>query len=232
MLHSNVEPFETDSVIAPLENQDGFYFRPAHRVADGTRSDRGGHLAAWPELALPPSVAVRFVFPHAPMRPVTINGGYVMRAWYDIAPGEGGFRQNAEHIAESVESVHGMIKQEISGGIAASRIVVGGFSQGGAIALHAALRWHQRLGGAVVLSGPAPNIEELLKQAAPVNADMPIFLAHGKYDPMVPYAYGERLRDQLRADNRPVEWHAYDVEHGVSLDEIRDIGRFLATVLA
>jgi phospholipase/carboxylesterase len=198
----------------------------------GLGADGNDFAGMVPELALPSSAAVRFVFPHAPMRPVTINGGYVMRAWYDIAPGEGGFRQNAEHIAESVESVHAMIKQESSGGIAASRIVVAGFSQGGAIALHAALRWHQRLGGAIVLSAPAPNIDELLKQASPANADLPIFLAHGKYDPMVPYAYGERLRAQLRAHNRPVEWHAYDVEHGVSLDEIQDIGRFLATVLA
>jgi phospholipase/carboxylesterase len=199
----------------------------------GLGADGNDFAGIVPELALPSSVAVRFVFPHAPMRPVTINGGHIMRAWYDIAPsGDGEFRQNAEHIAESVESVHEMIEQQISAGIGASRVVVAGFSQGGAIALHAALRSRRRLGGVIVLSGPAPNVEELLKQASPANADLPIFLAHGKYDPMVPYAYGERLHARLRTDNRPVEWHAYDVEHGVNLDEIRDIGRFLATVLA
>jgi phospholipase/carboxylesterase len=165
------------------------------------------------------------------MRPVTINGGYVMRAWYDIAPAATGWLQNPQHIAESVDTLHGLIEREGSRGIVASRIVVAGFSQGGAIALHAALRFPQRLAGALILSAPAPYLDELLGQAAAANADLPVFLAHGRNDQMVPFAQGEYTAAQLRAHKRPIEWHAYDVEHGVNMEEIRDIGRFLAKVL-
>jgi phospholipase/carboxylesterase len=198
----------------------------------GLGADGNDFAGIVPEFGLPAKLAVRFVFPHAPMRPVTINGGYVMRAWYDIAPGDAGFRQNAAHIGESVRAVHSMIDQEKRRGVAPARIVIGGFSQGGAIAAQAALHFGERLAGAVILSAPVANAETLVKETAPANADLPVFLAHGTHDPMVPFDYGERLQTELRAHRRPVEWHAYPLEHSVNLDEIRDIGRFLATVLA
>src|SRR5438477_3710605 len=198
----------------------------------GLGADGNDFAGIVPELSLPPSLRVRFVFPHAPMRPVTINGGYIMRAWYDIAPGNSGFRQNTDHIAESVTSVQTMIEREIRRDIVPSRIVLGGFSQGGAIALQAALRSTRRLAGAVLLSAPVPNAEAVLKEASPANVDLPIFLAHGTYDPMVPFALGEGLRSALAALARPVEWHAYPAEPSATLDEIRAIGRFLARSLA
>ncbi len=185
-----------------------------------------------PELGLPADLAVRFVFPHAPMRPVTINGGMVMRAWYDIALSASGFSQNAGHLAESVEISNHLIERERKRGVDASRIVVAGFSQGGAVAMHTALRFGLRLAGAVVLSAPVPFIDALLREADPANADIPIFLAHGVADPMVPFPLGEAISQQLRGLGRPVEWHPYQVAHGVNLEEIRDIGRFLATVLS
>jgi len=185
-----------------------------------------------PELGLPADLGVRFVFPHAPMRPVTINGGMVMRAWYDIALGADGFAQNAEHLSESVQILNALIETERARGIDAARIVVAGFSQGGAVTLHSALRFGQRLAGVVVLSAPVPYLDELLREASPANADLPIFLAHGVADPMVPFALGEAVSQQLRGLGRPVAWHAYPVAHGVNLEEIRDIGRFLATVLS
>jgi len=166
------------------------------------------------------------------MRPVTINGGMVMRAWYDIALGADGFAQNAEHLSESVQILNALIETERARGIDAARIVVAGFSQGGAVTLHSALRFGQRLAGAVVLSAPVPYLDELLREASPANADLPIFLAHGVADPMVPFALGEAVSQQLRGLGRPVAWHAYPVAHGVNLEEIRDIGRFLATVLS
>jgi len=185
-----------------------------------------------PELGLPANLGVRFVFPHAPMRPVTINGGMVMRAWYDIALTAGGFSQNAEHLSESVDISNQLIERERTRGVDASRIVVAGFSQGGAVALHTALRFGQRLAGAIVLSAPVPFIDVLLRGADPANTAVPIFLAHGVADPMVPFALGEAISQQLRALGRPVEWHPYHVAHGVNLEEIRDIGRFLTTVLS
>jgi phospholipase/carboxylesterase len=198
----------------------------------GLGADGGDFAGIVPELGLPSTARVRFVFPHAPMRPVTINGGYVMRAWYDIVPGDSGFRQNAEHIAASVKSVQEMIEHEVRRGIPSSRVVLGGFSQGGAIALLAALRFGSRLAGAVILSAPVPNAAAVLKETATCNTDLPIFLAHGSYDPMVPFALGEHLHAELRALARPVEWHAYPIEHSVNLEEIHDIGRFLTNVLA
>ena len=184
-----------------------------------------------PELGLPADLSVRFVFPHAPMRPVTINGGMVMRAWYDIGLTASGFSQNAEHLAESVEITIGLIEREQARGVKASRIVVAGFSQGGAVALHTVLRFGRRLGAAIVLSAPVPFLDVLLREASPANADVPIFLAHGVADPMVPFALGEAIFEQLRGLGRPIEWHPYHVAHGVNLEEIRDIARFLVGVL-
>lgn len=196
----------------------------------GLGADGNDFVPIVPELGLPNGLAVRFIFPHAPMRPVTINGGYVMRAWYDITSADRGFQQNPEHIAESVRALHELIARE-SERVPAARIVIAGFSQGGAIALAGVLRYPQSLAGAVVLSAPAPGMETLLREAAPANKTTPIFLAHGRYDQLVPFMYGDQARVQLLAQGYDVEWHAYNVEHTVSLEEVRDIGRFLTKVL-
>ncbi|MFL6647573.1 MAG: alpha/beta hydrolase [Sulfurifustaceae bacterium] len=197
----------------------------------GLGADGSDFAGITPELGLPASAAVRFVFPHAPMRPVTINGGYVMRAWYDIAQTPGGFVQNAEDVAESVGILHHFIERERERGIPADRIVIGGFSQGGAIAIHGALRYTQRRAGAVILSAPAPYLDDLIAATSPANADLPLFWAHGRYDPVVPFAYGEASYQRLRSGRHTIEWHAYNLEHNVDLTELRDIGRFLTKVL-
>jgi phospholipase/carboxylesterase len=196
----------------------------------GLGADGNDFVPIVPEFGLPQALPIRFVFPHAPMRPVTINGGYVMRAWYDIASTDRGLQQNLEHVEESVRALHELIEHE-SERVPAARIVLAGFSQGGAIALHGVLRYPQSLAGAVVLSAPTPGIETLLREPAPANKTPPIFLAHGRYDQVVPFAYGDQARAQLLAQGYAVEWHAYNVEHTVSLEEARDIGRFLTKVL-
>src|ERR1051325_3406627 len=158
-------------VDAPIELQTAVNPTGAVIWLHGLGADGNDFAGIVPELGLPSSARIRFVFPHAPMRPVTINGGYVMRAWYDIAPGNAGFRQNVDHIAESVTSVQAMIEQEVRRGIAPARVALGGFSQGGAIALQAALRFSRRLAGAVILSAPVPDAEPLLKETSPANLD-------------------------------------------------------------
>lgn len=184
-----------------------------------------------PELRLAGVPAVRFVLPHAPFRPVTINNGYVMRAWYDVGFGPRGFAQNPVHIGESVSIVHGLIARERGRGVPASRIVLAGFSQGGTVALHAALRYPERVAGVVALSAPAPFLEELLRDAEAASRDVPILLAHGRRDPIVPFAVSEGARALLAARGYPVEWRLYDIEHTVSFAEIEEVGRFLSRVL-
>src|SRR5690606_2388011 len=149
----------------------------------GLGADGHDFAGVGPELGLPPAAAIRFVFPHAPMRPVTINAGYVMRAWYDIAHTPEGFAQNEVHLAEAVQILHGLIEREVGRGVAAERIVVAGFSQGGAVALHGALRCGQRLAGGVILSAPVPYLDDLLRGAQAANAKLPLFVGHGRYDP-------------------------------------------------
>jgi phospholipase/carboxylesterase len=197
----------------------------------GLGADGHDFEALIPELRLPPGTAWRFVFPHAPYRPVTINGGYVMRAWYDIAMTEHGFEQNADHIRESEKILQRLTADEIRQGTPAARIVLGGFSQGGAIALHAGLRYPERLAGILSLSAPVPFTGQLMAEVHPANASVPIFMAHGTDDRMVPFALGEQTRRLLEARGLSLEWHAYRMGHTVTPDEIRDIARWLGGVL-
>lgn len=217
---------------APIEIETGS--DPAASVIwlHGLGADGNDFVPVVPELQLPRDLAVRFVFPHAPMRPVTINNGYVMRAWYDIAFSGQGFIQNSDDIADSVAAVHGFIEREMERGISASRIVMAGFSQGGAIALQSALRFSKSLAGVIALSAPAAHLDVLLREASPANRRIPAFLAHGVYDPVVPFSQGEMVRAALGTNGWPVEWHAYPLQHSVNLDEILDIGQFLTKVLA
>lgn len=185
-----------------------------------------------PELGLPAELAVRFVFPHAPYRPVTLNAGYVMRAWYDIAMGKQGLAQDVSHIEESEKTVAGLIRRENTRGIRANRIVLAGFSQGGVIALTAGLRHPEPLAGILALSAPLAGVEGLAGQVHPANVATPIFLAHGRQDPLVPFALGERVRQVLRDRGLPVEWHEYQMAHSVCLEEVHDMAVWLGRVLA
>lgn len=184
-----------------------------------------------PELALPDSLPVRFTFPHAPYRPVTINSGYEMRAWYDIAMDTRGFRQDEAQILESEQSVRALIATERARGFDSRRILLAGFSQGAAIALHTGLRYPEPLAGIMALSMPIPLPEHIPAERHAANAQVPVFLAHGTQDRVVPYPMGEyarRLLDQLAI---PVEWHAYAMDHTVSHEEIADIRVWLLRVL-
>jgi len=185
-----------------------------------------------PALQLPAALAVRFVFPHAPYRPVTLNGGCVMRAWYDIALTDGGFTQNEADIRASVGLLEARIRREIERGIQPGRIVLAGFSQGGAIALHTGLRHPERLAGILALSVPVPFVDRLLDEAHPANAHVPVFLGHGTEDPMVPFTAAQSAYQRMAHRGRKIDWHTYPMGHTVIPDEIIDIGRWLTDILA
>ena len=184
------------------------------------------------ELGLPDAVPVRFVFPHAPVRPVTVNNGYEMRAWYDIKAFTPEGRADEAGLAESVQRVNEVIRAEIAGGIAASRIVLAGFSQGGAVALSAGLRFGERLAGLLALSTYLPFPETLAASKSAANLDVPILMCHGRMDPVVPLGMGTEARDLLRAQGYAVEWHEYPMQHEVCAAELGEIARWLRARLA
>lgn len=173
------------------------------------------------ELRLP--VAVRYIFPHAPQRPVTINGGFVMRAWYDIASRSIDAQQDAAGIRASQIAVEALIAQEMERGIAPDNIFLAGFSQGGAIALHTALRQAEPLGGVMALSTYLPLAENAVREVLTSTRATPIFMAHGRNDPVIPYALGAVSRDALLEFGYAVEWHEYAMQHSVCEEELRDI---------
>ncbi|MEW6331294.1 MAG: alpha/beta hydrolase [Pseudomonadota bacterium] len=184
-----------------------------------------------PELRLPATPALRFVFPHAPYRPVTINNGYVMRAWYDIAMSERGLEQHAGHIRESEKLLQAVIANEIRRGIASRRIVLAGFSQGGAIALHTGLRYPDTLAGIMALSAPVPYAENLMAEIHPANAAVPVFLAHGTDDRVIPHDLVQPAHRRMQSHGLRLEQHAYVMGHTLVPDEIRDIAAWLGRVL-
>lgn len=177
------------------------------------------------ELSLP--VAVRFIFPHAPMRPVTINGGYVMRAWYDIAGSSIGEQQDEHGIRASQQAIDALIAQEVARGIAPDHIFLAGFSQGGAIALHTALRQAVPLAGVLALSCYLPLAGSAGNEVLPGTRTTPVFMAHGRNDPVVPYGLGATSRDALVKLGYAVEWHEYPMQHSVCEQELRDIETWL-----
>ncbi|WP_333840018.1 alpha/beta hydrolase [Pelomicrobium sp.] len=179
------------------------------------------------ELGLPAAPGVRFIFPHAPLRPVTINGGYVMRAWYDVLSPGFTQREDASGIRASQQAIDALIAREASRGIDPAHIVLGGFSQGGAMALHTGLRHGLRLGGIVALSTYLPLAESLPVEASPANARVPIFMAHGSHDPLIPLSLAVGSRERLVAMGYSVEWRVYPMQHSVCMEEIADIGAWL-----
>lgn len=173
------------------------------------------------ELQLP--VAMRYIFPHAPRRPVTINGGFVMRAWYDIASDRIEARQDAAGIRDSQQAVEALIAQEVARGIAPDHIFLAGFSQGGAVALHTALRQSEPLAGVLVLSAYLPLAETASLEATRFSRKTPVFMAHGRNDNVVPLTLGLASKEQLHALNYEIEWHDYAMQHSVNEQELRDI---------
>lgn len=182
------------------------------------------------ELHLPQ--AVRFVFPHAPQRPVTVNAGYVMRAWYDIKSFTPEGRADAAGLEESSRRITGCLEREVMRGVAADRIVLAGFSQGGAVALTAGLRFPERLAGILALSTYLPFPARLAEEKSAANTDVPILMCHGQLDPVVPVAMGLEARDQLRAQGYPVDWHEYPMQHEVCAEELALIARWMRQRLA
>jgi len=201
-------------------------------VLHGLGADGFDFVPICGELDLTALGSVRYVFPHAPQRPVTINNGYVMRAWYDIRvtdlvreEDEGGLRDSARQIAQ-------LIDRERERGVPANRIVVMGFSQGCAMTLMTVLRYPERLAGAVGMSGYLPLAAVAAAERHAANAELPIFLAHGRQDPIVPHARGAASRDALRAMGHDVEWHDYPMPHSVCPEEIEAINAWLLKQLA
>jgi phospholipase/carboxylesterase len=183
------------------------------------------------ELGLPDSLPVRFVFPHAPLRPVTVNGGYVMRAWYDITGFTPEGRADSDGLAESVQRVDAYLEQEVARGVGGERIVLAGFSQGGAVALTAGLRYPRRLAGVLALSTYLPFPARLAGERSAANRDVPILMCHGRMDPVVPIAMGEEARDMLKVSGYALEWREYPMQHEVCAPELAEIGRWLRTRL-
>jgi phospholipase/carboxylesterase len=171
------------------------------------------------------------VFPHAPLRPVTINQGHVMRAWYDVRALAGVRREDEAGVRQSARQIEALMERERQRGIAPGRLVLAGFSQGGAMALHVGLRYPERLAGVMGLSCYLPLGDVLATEAAAANRDVPIFWAHGVHDPMLPLAMAEHGRAQVAALGYSIEWHQYAIPHSVSAEEIADVARWLGRVL-
>jgi phospholipase/carboxylesterase len=184
------------------------------------------------ELHLPSALAVRFIFPHAKHRPITINNGYTMRAWYDLHGLTASSREDEPGLRESAEIVQNYLAAEQKAGIAAERIVIAGFSQGGALALHTGLRYPQRLAGIMALSTYLPLRDLIANEAHAANRSTPILMCHGIRDGVVPLTLGVSSRDLLRQQGFNVEWHTYPMEHSVCMEEIAAISQWLQLRLA
>ncbi len=200
-------------------------------VLHGLGADGNDFVPIVRELDLPEESRIRFIFPHAPVRPVSINNGFQMRAWYDIVMSDLTRRPDLQGVRESQAQVEALIAHEKSRGINASRIVLAGFSQGGVICLQTGLRYGERLAGIIALSTYLVSGETLPAEASAENRNIPIFMAHGTQDPMIDFRSAEASRSALQSLGYNVEWHTYPMPHSVSLEEIRDIARFLRKVL-
>ena len=195
----------------------------------GLGADGNDFAPIVPELRLP-KAGIRFVFPHAPVRPVTINAGMRMRAWYDIADGANR-REDERGVRASQVLIEALIAREKERGTKAGRLVLAGFSQGGAIALHTGLRHPERIAGIMALSTYVPVGEKLSAEASTANRDVPIFMGHGSDDPIIPLVRAEQSRNLLKSLGYPVEWHEYGMPHSVCPEELTDIGTWLRKVL-
>jgi phospholipase/carboxylesterase len=221
-----------------IENEHEAILEPADGPANaaviwlhGLGADGHDFVPMIPELQLPAAARVRFVFPHAAVRPVTINGGYAMRAWYDIRSLTPEGRDDEPGFAEARDRIEAYVARERAAGIASSRIVLAGFSQGGAVALHAGLRHAETLAGIIALSTYLPLRARLATEMAPANRTIRVLMCHGSDDTVVSPLFGEMSRDLLLAEGVPVEWHMYPMGHNLCHPEIRDISAWLGARL-
>jgi phospholipase/carboxylesterase len=215
-----------------IERQTGAQPTASVIVLHGLGADGNDFVPICDELDLAAVGPVRFVFPHAPVRPVTINGGMRMRAWYDITAADLVRREDEAGLRESRLDVAALLAREQARGVAPARTVLMGFSQGSAMALLTGLRHAERLAGLVALSGYLPLAPSTAAERSAANATTPVFMAHGRFDGVVPIARATASRDALLALGQPVEWHEYPVQHAVSAEEIADLNAFLLRVLA
>jgi phospholipase/carboxylesterase len=197
----------------------------------GLGADGNDFAGLVPELDLAGLAPIRFIFPHAPSIPVTLNGGYVMPAWYDILGTALQRQEDAAGIHKSALQIEALIADQVAKGIAVSRIVLAGFSQGCAMVLHTGLRHPEKLAGIMALSGYLPLAGSVAAERHAANRDTPIFMAHGTMDPMITLDRAEASRDALASLGCKVHWHTYQMPHSVHPSEIADIGRFLKSVL-
>jgi phospholipase/carboxylesterase len=214
-----------------LDKQTGPHPRASVIVLHGLGADGNDFVPIAQELDLSGAGDVRFVFPHAPVIPVTINGGYEMRAWYDILGADLVQREDEKGLRSSLAQVEALIEREKARGIPAGRIVLAGFSQGCAMALLTGLRHGEKLGGIVGLSGYLPLAATTAAERHSANTATPIFLAHGRMDPVVPLDRALASRDALKSLGYQVEWHEYPMAHSVCMEEIADLNRWLLSVL-
>ncbi|MDH5391865.1 MAG: alpha/beta hydrolase [Gammaproteobacteria bacterium] len=207
--------------------------KPSHSIIwlHGLGADGHDFEAIVPELKLPTNVAYRFIFPHAPFQRITINKNQVMRGWYDIRSSDIDRQEDFEGINDSTLALMQLIEAEIERGIASENIVIAGFSQGGAIALNTGLRYHSKLAGIMALSSYLPSHDAYPDNAHDANKNTPIFMAHGKVDEVIAYSVAEKSHAKLASMGYPVEWHSYDIGHGVGPDELDAISQWLQKVL-
>lgn len=205
---------------------------PTHTVVwlHGLGADGNDFVPIANELELLPETSIRFVFPHAPERPVSINNGYIMRAWYDIYHADFNNRQDGSGIRDSQKAIDVLIEREIQRGIPSKHILLAGFSQGGAMALQAGLRQTNPLAGIIALSCYLPLAETLTTEASVANASTRIFMAHGIYDAVIPITHAIASREKLLTANYTLEWHEYPMAHSVCEQEIGDISRWLRRI--
>ncbi len=197
----------------------------------GLGADGHDFVPIVPELSLPAGASVRFIFPHAPIRAVTINGGARMRAWYDIKSLTRSDQQDDAGIRASAATLMALVAEQRKAGIAAKRIVIAGFSQGGAITLHASCRLAEPLAGTMALSTYLPLHDTLPKELTEAGRATPILMCHGRADPVLALKLGSDSRDGLRGWGLKVDWHEYPMGHSVCAEEVDDISAWLATVL-
>jgi phospholipase/carboxylesterase len=196
----------------------------------GLGADGNDFVPIASELRLPETLAVRFVFPHAPIMPITINGGYEMRAWYDIYYSSLEKHYDEDGIATSRIIINELLSKEEARGITSENMMLAGFSQGAAMSLSTGLQYKNQLGGIIALSGYLPMATETLKEATTTNKSTPIFMAHGTQDTIVPLTLGENTKDQLIEAGYPVTWRDYPMPHTVSIEEIHAISAWIQTI--
>lgn len=210
-----------------IEHQTGAVPQAAILWLHGLGADGSDFMPIVPELVRADWPPLRFVFPHAPVQPVSLNGGMRMRAWYDLHGLDRDSREDVAGLLRARQTLDGLIEREVARGVDAARVFVAGFSQGGSVALASLLASRQALGGAILLSTWMPRSLAAVDALPEHVRRTPVFMAHGRHDPLVACDFGEASAQRLRALGLDVEWRSYPIEHGVSLEEIADLGAWL-----